>query len=141
MTEIDFCFNVADKFRLVSRYALKSIRQNNKLFILAPDDHQASEVRHALWSFEQTSFIPHCSSASPLAAETPIIVDTMTEAPPHHDILLNLCADYPPSFSRFSRLIDIVGNDEEDKVAGRTRYRFYRDRGYVIRQHDLSGQP
>lgn len=140
MTEIDFCFNVVDKLRLVSRYAVKSMKQENRLFIFAPDEQMAGAVRQALWSFEQTSFIPHCSGSNALAAETPVIVDHATEPLIHDDLLLNLSPSHPPFFSRFKRLIEIVGNEEEDKAAARERFRFYRDRGYEIRRHDMTGK-
>jgi len=58
---------------------------------------------------------------------------------PHHDVLINLQKDYPPFFSRFTRLIEIVGQDEEDKAHARLRYKFYRDRGYEMRSFDASG--
>ena len=36
----------------------------------------------------------------------------------------------------FARLLGV--SDEQDREKGRARYRFYRDRGYEIRSHDLS---
>lgn len=140
MTEIDFCFNVTDKLRLVSRYAAKSLKQENRLFIFTPDEQLSEEVRQALWSVEQTSFIPHCDSSHVLAAETPVIVDHAADPLIHDDLLLNLSPSYPPFFSRFKRLIEIVGNEENDKAAARERFRFYRDRGYEIRRHDMTGK-
>jgi DNA polymerase-3 subunit chi len=35
-------------------------------------------------------------------------------------------------------LIEIVSLDEQDRADARERFRFYRDRGYEIRTHDLS---
>jgi len=140
MTEIDFCFNVEDKLRLVSRYAVKSVKQENRLFIFATDEQMVRAVRQTLWSFEQTSFIPHCGSSDALASETPVIVDHLVEPLVHDEILLNLSPNYPLFFSRFSRLIEIVGNDEADKLAARERFKFYRDRGYEIRRHDMAGK-
>ncbi len=140
MTEIDFCFNVEDKLRLVSRYAIKSVKQGNRLFIFTPDERIAREVSHALWSFEQTSFIPHCGSRDTLVSETPVIIDHLAEPLAHDEILLNLSPDYPLFFGRFNRLIEIVGNNEADKLAARERFKFYRDRGYEIRRHDMAGK-
>jgi DNA polymerase-3 subunit chi len=40
-------------------------------------------------------------------------------------------------FSRFERVIEIVGCDDEDARLGRSRYSFYRDRGYALRHFDL----
>ena len=42
-------------------------------------------------------------------------------------------------FSRFQRLIEIVSADDaDDKQQARERFRYYRDRGYEIRTHDLA---
>jgi DNA polymerase-3 subunit chi len=41
----------------------------------------------------------------------------------------------PPQFARFERLLEVVGNEEQELVAGRDRYRFYRDRGYVLNNY------
>ena len=51
---------------------------------------------------------------------------------------VNLRADPPSFFSRFERLAEIVGIDETDVEAGRTRFRFYRERGYELRTHSLA---
>jgi DNA polymerase-3 subunit chi len=52
-------------------------------------------------------------------------------------VLVNLRAEWPPFFGRFERLIEIVSTDEDDRSRARERYKFYRDRGYQIRTHDL----
>lgn len=140
MTEIDFCFNVADKLGLVARYAGKAVRQESRLFIYTPHLQMTEHVRHMLWTHEQTSFLPHCGNEDRLAHETPVIVDHAVDAPVHDEVLLNLCAAHPPFFSRFAKVIEIVGNDEEDKAGARERFRFYRDRGYEIRRHDMTGK-
>jgi len=45
---------------------------------------------------------------------------------------------HPPFFSRFRYLVELVGNDEDDKVAARQRYKFYRDRGYQVKSTDAA---
>jgi DNA polymerase-3 subunit chi len=82
--------------------------------------------------------VPHCAPDDPLAAETPVIVDCVGERLLHDEVLLNLRPEWPPFFSRFQRLIEIVSLDERDRVDARERFRFYRERGYEIRTHDLS---
>ena len=77
-----------------------------------------------------------------LAGETPIWIDHVVEHPGDQPdracVLINLQAEPPPFFSRFERLAEIVGIDEEDAVAARARYRFYRERGYELRTHNLA---
>jgi DNA polymerase-3 subunit chi len=84
-------------------------------------------------------FVPHCAPDDPLAADTPVIVDCRGEPLAHEEVLVNLRPEWPPFFSRFQRLIEIVGTDGEDRAQARERFRFYRNRGYEIHTHDLSG--
>ncbi|MFM9913070.1 MAG: DNA polymerase III subunit chi [Methylophilaceae bacterium] len=140
MTQVDFYFNATDKYRLAASLSSKALAQAARLFVLTPDDKTTQHMESVLWSFHQTSFIPHCRSQNVLAHETPVIVDHETEPLIHDDVLLNLCHTHPPFFSRFRRLIEIVGNDEADKVAARERFKFYRDRGYEISRHDVAGK-
>ncbi len=51
---------------------------------------------------------------------------------------LNLSADCPPHFERFERLFEVVAADDDERKAGRERYRFYQARGYRISNHDLN---
>jgi DNA polymerase-3 subunit chi len=73
----------------------------------------------------------------PRSAST-VIVDYQGETLLNDDVLLNLRPEWPAFFSRFQRLVEIVGLDEADRAQARERFRFYRDRGYEIRTHDLS---
>ena len=91
------------------------------------------------WSASPLAFGPHCGAAHPLAARTPVVVDHEGVAPLHDEVLLNLREEWPPVFSRFQRLIEIVSTADADRASARARFKFYRDRGYDIRSHDLSG--
>jgi DNA polymerase-3 subunit chi len=74
-----------------------------------------------------------------LAAATPVIVDHSLDGVDRDELLVNLRLDTLEVFSRFRRLVEIVGTDEDDAAAGRQRYRWYRDRGYELRTHDIGG--
>jgi DNA polymerase-3 subunit chi len=52
------------------------------------------------------------------------------------DMLINLTAAEPSFFSRFTQLVELVSDDEQDKIAARARFKFYRDRGYEIKSTD-----
>lgn len=139
MTRIEFFFNVEDKLQKVAELSEKAVMKGRRLVLFAPDEDTVRAIEGRLWSQSPTSFLPHCHAAHELAAETPIILDWQLAELPHHDVLVNLQPDYPPFFSRFTRLIEIVGQDEQDKVRARVRYKFYRDRGYEMRSFDASG--
>ncbi|HLS87078.1 MAG TPA: DNA polymerase III subunit chi [Burkholderiales bacterium] len=138
MTTIDFYFNAPDRLQLACRLAGKALSQGKRMVLYAPEPELASRVDRLLWTWPATGFVPHCPVHDRLAEETPILIAANDQTPPGCEILLNLAADCPPHFARFSRLLELVGTDEAEKAAGRSRYRFYRDRGYSIANHDLA---
>ena len=91
-----------------------------------------------LWIAPPIGFVPHCMAEHRLAAETPVLIARDAETTPHDEVLINLHDEWPPAFARFQRLVEIVSRDEADKQAARGRYKFYKDRGYEIRTHNLA---
>lgn len=100
----------------------------------------AQRVDRLLWTWQQLSFIPHCMTHDPLAAQTPVLITSESADPPECDVLLNLAAECPPFFERYARLLEVVGTGDEERSRGRGRYRFYKERGYAIGNHDLAGR-
>ena len=138
MTQIDFYTHVEDKLKTACRLAAKTCAQDLRATVLCPDAGAAARVDRMLWTFSATGFVPHCRAGDPLAAVTPIVIDSEGLELDHDQVLLNLRPQWPSLFSRFQRLIEIVSLEDEDCRLARERYRFYRDRGYEIRSHDLS---
>jgi DNA polymerase-3 subunit chi len=137
VTTIDFYFNAGDRLQVACRLAGKAHLQKKKMVIYAPDAEIAGRIDQLLWTSPATGFVPHCAAHDPLSADTPVLIASGTETPPACDVLLNLSLASPPHFERFERLLEVVAADEEARNAGRERYRFYRDRGYRISNHDL----
>jgi DNA polymerase-3 subunit chi len=134
MTRIDFHTNVGDALLYACRLARKAYLAGQPVVVVA----EAQRLRafdERLWTFSPLDFVPHCMADSELAVRTPVVLTTTLERAPHHQVLLNLGAAVPPQFARFERLLEVVGNAEEELVAGRERYRFYRDRGYALNNY------
>jgi DNA polymerase-3 subunit chi len=138
MTQIDFYFHVEDKLKTACKLSAKAYSQGLRVLAFCTDHEAGQKFSRMLWTIPPISFVPHCSADDKLAAVTPIIVDCEGTNPAHDDVLLNLRHELPPFFSRFQRLVEIVSIDEDDRRQARDRFKFYRDRGYEIRQHDLS---
>ena len=141
MTSIDFYFNAEDRLQVACRLAGKALSQKKRLLVYAPDSELAGRIDRMLWISPAIGFVPHCAVHDALAPETPVLIGAgnLSEAPPPGcDVILNLAADCPPHFERFDRLLEIVGLAEEERDAGRSRYRFYQQRGYRITSHDLA---
>ena len=137
MTQIDFYTNVEDKLGTACRVAAKAYGLGHRMLVCCPDAETATRFDRMLWTAPPTAFIPHCSSSDPLAGETPIIIDHLGGEPIGDQVLVNLRHEWPPFFGRFERLVEIVSMDDEDRQRGRERFKFYRDRGYEIRIHDM----
>ena len=138
MTTIDFYTGVADPLRFAAKVVAKAYRTHGSVRVLTPDAKATDALDRLLWTEPALAFLPHCRMRSAIAGETPIWVDEALEHPGSGTVLVNLHAEPPPFFSRFERLAEVVGADTEQLAAGRARFRFYRERGYEMRQHDWS---
>lgn len=138
MTQIFFYHNADDRLSAAAALIGKAARQKKPLLVYAPDREIASAIDRQLWTQAPTGFIPHVWSDSPLAAETPVIITDDAESATQNERLFNLSMEVPPGFSRFTSLIEIVGQVDDERQAGRERARFYKDRGYEIKFFDLA---
>ena len=137
MTRIDFYTKVDDKLRFACRLCAKALSQKMRVNVYTSDAQLAERFDHLLWQTPATGFIPHCRAEDPLAAETPVLIHTSEGALLHDTLLINLDQAWPPFFSRFQRLVEIVSGETHDTSSARERFRFYRDRGYAINTHDM----
>ena len=135
VTSIDFYTHVLDRVLVAARLVAKAYAQHGSVRVLTPDASTSDALSRHLWTVNPTGFLPHCRLSSPLAAETPILVDEALEHVGPSAVLINLQPTPPPFFSRFERLVEIVGVD--DPEAARARFRFYRERGYPLQTHNL----
>ena len=138
MTEIYFYSGAADKFYTACRLSAKAVQQGLKVMIYTLDTAFVDRLDKLLWTFSPTSFIPHSRVNDKLANMTPVVLGHEIAEITHHDVLLNLHDQHPPSFDRFNRLIEIASNKPEDKTAARKRYRFYQENGYKIHHYKLN---
>ena len=138
MTRIFFYHNAAERIAATAALIGKAYMQKKSLLVYAPDAEVADLLDRHLWMHPPSAFVPHVRSDSPLASETPVLIADTLEALPHNERLFNLSAEIPPGFARFTSVIEVVGPQEAERLAGRDRVRFYKDRGYEIKFFDLS---
>jgi DNA polymerase III subunit chi len=140
VTEVLFYTHVEDKLQTACQLAAKALAKSLRVMVLTPDAEFTERISRLLWNVPSTGFLPHCRAADRLAPVTPIIVDHYSEPLVHDQVLINLCGQTPSIFSRFQRLVEVVTQEDDDRKAARERFRFYRDRGYEIRTHQLGEQ-
>ncbi len=137
MTRIDFYFNVLDKQQVIVDLVQSALKKRRQVTIFATDEIAASKVSANLWQNKPEYYLPNVQSNHLHASKTPVVVgfqgDDLTHDLMQDDMLINLTANEPIFFSRFTQLVELVSNDEQDKMAARARFKFYRDRGYEIK--------
>jgi DNA polymerase-3 subunit chi len=100
-----------------------------------------------LWTFSATDFLPHCFIDDEAAIDTPILLADDFLSPalsqlPHADVLIHLGmrmpSDVPGLLARFPRIVEVVTINEAERLAGRERYKAYRDLGHELHNFDQS---
>jgi DNA polymerase-3 subunit chi len=140
MTQVDFYTQINDKVLFACQITAKAVAKKLPVLVYASNANEAAAIDRVMWTTPTISFIPHCSPTHRLARETPVIIAYAPYDFHHHDVLVNLQAESPPFFGQFERLIEIVSKDETDKATARSRWMFYKDNGYQLQSHDMSGK-
>lgn len=147
MTKIDFYIlpqeAIQQRHLFACRLAEKAYKLGHRIYIHSDDDAQAHTMDQLLWSFRDSSFIPHAllspgEGEENHGAQVQIgYAETITPTLATDGLLINLSHSVPEFFSRFERVSEIVVQHPHVQQATRANYRFYRDRGYQLDSHDL----
>lgn len=139
MTQISFFHGARDRLQAVATWLTRASSEGRQVLVYVPAGERSEQLDRLLWTHPATGFVPHCRTGDPMAAETPILLAAELDNPPQDNCLLNLSNEVPPGFSRFQQLIEIISVEDEDRLPGRERFRFYRERGYPLENRDISG--
>jgi len=143
MTEVDFYLlkdsSAQGRARLACRLADKVYRLGKRVFIHTESAAQTRRLDDLLWTFQQNSFVPHEVFPGSADNPPPVLLGHDAEPDAGSEVLINLAAEVPVFFSRFERVAELVNEDPALRQLGRKRYSFYKDRGYPLRTHEISG--
>ena len=141
------------------KLAHKAFRLGHRIYILTPDSDHAAKLDQLLWTFSPGTFVPHGLNSDETADPLAVVIGSEEPPPEFDDVLmhrqqggqwqlerlagthpvaaLEAVGKVPDCFSRFQRVAEIVDNDAEQKQHARTRFRFYRERGYPLQTHNM----
>ncbi len=126
------------RMRTVCRLADKVQRLGHKIFVLTEDSTQSKKLDDLMWTFSQSSFLPHAifDDCEPYQDQQPVLihhqpVDTESE------VLINLQRQVANT-DQYQRLVEIVNQDESIRNTGRNKYRAYKDKNYQIKTHKIA---
>jgi DNA polymerase III subunit chi len=141
MTEVQFHHGCADPQHYACRLLHKAYKSGARVAVTGTREALAS-LDVALWTFDDLAFVPHARLAAAGAPSqrlrrTPIwLVERATDAP-DANVLVNLGPTIAPGFESFERLFEIVGLDEDARLAGHERWRHLKSRGYELTRHEV----
>jgi DNA polymerase-3 subunit chi len=143
MTRVDFyLLNTREpqaRRLFACKLAEKAWRLGLKVYVQTGSASESRIMDDLLWTFRQGSFVPHAlaEGAAEDLVDTPVAIGH--DAPPagFSDLLVNLGGQTLPQLERFSRLAEVVDQDEALRNQGRLRYRAYRDAGLELETHHI----
>lgn len=147
MTRVDFYIlstsNVDARIEVVCKLIDKATTRGQRVFVHSDDRALLDSLDNSLWQFQPTRFIAHrlIHDDTPSDASDTDDLETVTlssVAPARTDaVLINLSSSVPVFFSRFERTLEVVDQQDSIRLEGRSRYRFYQERGYPLQHHNL----
>ncbi|TCK19009.1 DNA polymerase III chi subunit [Thiogranum longum] len=140
MTQVDF-YVLGDsaarsRLQFACRLADKAYRLGHRVYIHTESPEQTQELDTLLWTFQQNSFVPHSTTQDAGDTKPSVLLSHDTE-PEASQVMINLAADVPLFFSRFERVAELINADNTVRQQGRSRYSFYKARGYPLRTHEI----
>ena len=126
------------RLRLACKIIDRAYRSGHSVYLWTRDDQESGLLDDLLWTFSQSSFIPHVRNNGNSDLTAPVLIG---HHPPQMGIaeVVVSVADQPvEDYSNFVRIAEVVGFDEIEKQSGRSRFKFYRDQGLELETHRIT---
>lgn len=119
---------------------IKPIFCKKKIFIQVSSHEEGQRIDELLWTFRDISFIPHNYLGVNSVIDPLLSVNIAINKPSAlgAEILLNLSDKVPTYFPEFSRIIEVVSAEKENKNQSRQKYKFYKAQNCLLTTHNIS---
>jgi len=137
MTRIDFYELKSGRFnpdQLLCQLSLKAHENHQCVLLLTQNEQESQRLDKALWNFDDINFVPHEMTETKHHLVS-INISHRSLANENYDILLNINSDIPEHVGQFSRVIELV--HDNNKAIAREHFRYYKDRGYPINHNTV----
>ena len=146
MTELAFHFGAVDPLLYTCRLLRKAVGSGARV-VVRTDVDTARRLDAELWEIAPTDFVAHCGAQATVSvrSRSPVLLVDTGAVPldEGYSVLVNLANDVPDAatIDAFERLIEIVGLEEDQRQAARSRWKQYTAQGRAIQRHDLTQRP
>ena len=146
--QVEFHTGVPDTLDFACRLLRKAHRQGASVLCLAPGP-LLEDLDRTLWTFAEREFVPHArlaGSTERVLRHSPIwLAANWEQAEVPRDVLLSLAGVRPAPVTavtttgRAPRVIEVVGNADDEVERGRGLWRLYKAAGAAIVHHPFGG--
>lgn len=122
--------NIKDFYKTIVQLTVKAHEAENQVLIHSNHPQILQPIDDYLWSFSETSFIPHVLVTNDEEVDDidPIILASFEPSLPK-DLLIQLADQVPENFNQYNRIIEILYSEPSYLERGRERFKFYRQNG------------
>lgn len=125
-------------YQLACRLIEKAYMKTHTVYVHVENEQQAHLLDELLWTFRDNSFIPHTLLNESHNIAAPVRIGYKQAPDKLTDIMLNLTLVIPPFYQSFQRIIEIVPTIREWQEALRKHYRYYREQGCQLIDHQIA---
>ncbi len=104
-----------------------------KAVVLIETEEQLKEIDAQLWSYSQSSFLPHGSAKDGYEKDQPIWLTTQLENPNAASVLVVIEGEEVKDFASFDKCLNLFnGYDEKSVANARQKWQSYRRQGHAL---------
>ena len=148
MLRVDFAFGAHDRIAQAVRTTERHVSKGTTLMVFCDDDQRLERYDQQLWALEDTAFVAH-ERLTPHALEGlkvylidneswPLLSAKLMTSAYQSSWLLNLADHLPPEPQALSRILEVVGTEDDDREKARVRWRQYQKLGADLHSHRLT---
>jgi DNA polymerase-3 subunit chi len=140
-TIIEFYSGIGDKVHHAARLLRKAYAKGARVALIG-DAAVLERLDADLWTADPRDFVAHLrvdGSTMPAArmGRTPLWLADDPGAAHGCEVVVNLRREPLARVDGFARVIELVGSDDDDRRAGRARWRHYEAQGHTIEHRAL----
>lgn len=122
-----------DRYLFACKLIEKIYNSGKFCYVLLDSIEQCQRLDDMLWTFRAGSFIPHqIFNGVPPKITSQILLGTQNPPADWRTVIFNLSSQMPEIWQQAERILEILDNGETTKMAGRERYRIYKNTGIKI---------
>lgn len=134
MTEISFYhLTLSNIESALPKLLERVIASGKRALVRVESEERVSILNSILWTYDQSSFLPHGTIKEGQAESQPIWITEKYENPNESDVLVVLDGNETPDLDDFERCLEVFnGTDDAAVDLARARWRHYTDSGYTV---------